>query len=77
MDSLVKSTLNQNIGRRTFVAGTAALLSTGMITSHAAAAAKVIRNLHTWYRHRMAIQSPGGIQRGPGEGHARRLRRPD
>ena len=43
MDSLVKSTLNQNIGRRTFVAGTAALLSTGMITSQAAAAAKVIR----------------------------------
>ena len=43
MDSFVKSTFNQKLGRRSFVAGTAALLSTGMMTGQAAAAAKVIR----------------------------------
>jgi tripartite ATP-independent transporter DctP family solute receptor len=43
MDSFVKPTFNQKLGRRSFVAGTAALLSTGMMTGQAAAAAKVIR----------------------------------
>lgn len=43
MDSLVKSTLAHKLGRRSFVAGTAALLTTGMMASEAAAAAKVIR----------------------------------
>lgn len=43
MDNLIKSTLAQKLGRRSFVAGTAALFTTGMIASEAAAAAKVIR----------------------------------
>lgn len=43
MDNLIKSTLAQKLGRRSFVAGTAALFTTGMMASEAAAAAKVIR----------------------------------
>lgn len=43
MGIFVKSTLNQKIDRRTLMAGSVALLSTGMMTIKAAAAAKVIR----------------------------------
>ncbi len=43
MDNLAKSTLAQKLDRRSFVAGTAALFTTGMMASEAAAAAKVIR----------------------------------
>ena len=43
MDTHGPSSFNRKLGRRKFVAGTAALFSTGMMTGRAMAAAKVIR----------------------------------